>query len=248
MSALTRDPLVVVLTCDRPAACYLAATIEQIDREGGRSLARRIYVDGAADALEPIHARLQGVQSAAEWGLRSLGAQGGSTEAMRRTLSDAAGEGRDVLFFEDDLLLCKNAVERMISQQVPAQASLLTFFDMKEVAARSSFGLYFRPPTGADHQGLWGCQCLRFPADVVSWLGAQNWQGTLFGSLKMSSDLILGELLLRHPSRNQIAVHIPCLVEHVGESSACFPGIGLPDWRRATNFPGQNFDARTLPR
>ncbi len=247
MSTMTRDPLIVVLTCDRPAACYLPTTIAQIDREGGRLLQRRIYVDGPGEALERIQGKLAGGELAG-WEQKSLGAQYGSTEAMRRVLADAAGEGLDVLFFEDDLLLCKNAVARMAAQQVPPQASLVTFFDMKEVAAGASFGMYFRPPTGADHQGLWGCQCLRIPADVVQWLAEKDWRGTVFGGLKMGSDVILGELLLRHPGRGQIAVHIPCLVEHVGESSACFPGIGLPGWRRATNFPGQDFDASTLPR
>jgi hypothetical protein len=58
---------------------------------------------------------------------------------------------------------------------------------------------------------------------------------------------VIGELVAMHPTRKAIGIHCPCLVEHVGEQSACAPANSLTRSRRATNFPGVDFDALTLP-
>jgi hypothetical protein len=94
---------------------------------------------------------------------------------------------------------------------------------------------------------MWGCQALRFPADMLGWLADHDWMQTFAGRVKMGSDTILGTLIGMHPKRNQVAVHIPCLVQHVGRESACFPGIPITPRRSATNFRGLSFDAMSLP-
>ena len=238
-------PVIAVLTCERPDAEYLKETLRQIDREGGSTCERRLYVDGGPTVVEKT-ARLLRAGDFGAWRLSSVGERVGSTEATRRVLADVAKLGADVLFFEDDLLLCRRAVTRMIQFAVPAQVSLLSFFDMKEVTAGSPFELHVRPALGADGRGFWGNQCFRLPADVLLWLAHQDWSSTIHWNARMASDIVLGELLNRNADRPHVAYHIPCLVEHVGSVSACFPTRPLGRSLQATNFPGADFDALSL--
>ncbi len=239
--------VIAILTCDRSKGFYLPQTAKQIDAQGGRQLTRRVYVDGEQDEARRISRRLRqsGVPSA--WDVIPLGPRAGSTEAMRRLLVHASETSADLLFFEDDLAFCRNAVTHMVQQKIPPSVGILSFFDMKEVNKGAAPGLYRRPPTGGDGMGLWGAQALKFPAEVVAWLATEDWYQLRFGTTRMASDQYMGALVARHEKRNRMAVHIPNLVQHIGHSSACFPGLGLKTWRRATNFAGREFDALALP-
>jgi hypothetical protein len=173
----------------------------------------------------------------------------GSTLAFQRVLRHAVQNNgnADLIFCEDDLLLCRNAVARMAQLAVPPRVGLVTFVDMKEVAAGAAPGLHRAPALGSDGRGFWGAQSLKLPASVVTWLVAQDWSQFNLPHPHMASDLLLGELVARHPERRLIAVHVPNLVQHIGYRSVCFPGLSLSQWRRASNFPGESFDALTLP-
>jgi hypothetical protein len=240
-------PLITVLTCQRSAGNYLGATLRQIDRQGGAGLERRVFVDGPPEVALEVRRRLRAARALGDWTVTSFGTRLGSTEATRRVLAAADRERRGILFFEDDLLLCRHAVTRMVDLAIPDDVSLISFFDMKEVRPGAAPGLYRRPPTGRDGRGLWGNQCFRVPPEVLSWLLDQDWRSTSHGASRMASDVVMGELLARHPTRPRVAFHIPCLVEHIGHGSACFPGLELARWRRATNFAGAEVDALKLP-
>lgn len=239
-------PTIAVLTCDRPNGFYLPDTVRQIDREGGTELERRIFVDGTAEFVERLERRLR-AGGAKGWNFVRVGENLGSTEAMRRLVVESSATGRDLLFFEDDLQLCRNAVRRMAAQRVPDDVGIVTFFDMKEVAPGAAPGLYRRPADGHHGSGFWGAQCLRIHREALAFLAVRNWLDESRGDSRMASDILMGRHLAKHAKRRHLAVHIPNLVEHVGHASACFPGLSLsPRWRRATNFPGRGFDALSL--
>jgi len=221
-------------------------TLRQIDKEGGAGLDRRLYVDGSVEFLERLEHRLRDGGTKG-WSIVHLGENLGSTEAMRRLVVASAALGGDLLFFEDDLLLCRNAVKRMIAQRVPEDVGIVTFFDMKEVAPGAAPGLYRRPADGHHGSGFWGAQCLRIHSESLAYLADRNWLDESRGDSRMASDILMGRHLAKHPKRRHLAVHTPNLVEHVGHASACFPGLSLSQrWRRATNFPGRGFDALSL--
>ncbi|MEN9306481.1 MAG: hypothetical protein RL173_413 [Fibrobacterota bacterium] len=239
-------PSIAVLTCDRPNGFYVIETLRQIDKEGGAGLDRRLYVDGSVEFLERLEHRLRDGGTKG-WSIVHLGENLGSTEAMRRLVVASAALGGDLLFFEDDLLLCRNAVKRMIAQRVPDDVGIVTFFDMKEVAPGAAPGLYRRPADGHHGSGFWGAQCLKFCPDTLNHLEQSKWNNEGRDGSRMASDLLIGRIMSKHPRRMHLAVHIPNLVEHVGHASACFPGLALSSrWRRASNFAGQGFDALTL--
>jgi len=236
---------IAVLTCQRPGF-YVGETISQIVREGGASLPRRIFIDGSEEFKKALAYRIR-PYGGDDWELIRLGEGLGSSEAMRRLVVQSAEEKRDLLFFEDDLLLCRNAVKRMITQHVPDDVGIITFFDMKEIKPDAAPGLYRRPANGTDGRGFWGAQCLKFPSESLVWLAEHDWMEECQGDFRMASDILMGRVMVKHPSRSRLAVHVPCLVEHVGQASACFPGVSLsPRWRRATNFMGRSFNAMSL--
>ena len=210
------------------------------------ALTRRLYVDGTTKFVDSLKSRLTPF-AANSWEIVRLGENLGSTEAMRRLIVHSAAMGRDLLFFEDDLLLCRNAVSRIIAQRVPEDTGIVTFFDMKEVPPGTAPGLYRTPAEGKQGSGFWGAQCLKFPLETLIHLANKNWEEEGRIGSKMASDILIGRILTKHPTRKNLAVHIPNLVEHIGHASACFPGLTLtPRWRRATNFLGRDFDALSL--
>jgi hypothetical protein len=242
-----REPLIVVLTCLRAQTSYLPSTALAIDEQGGAGLLRLVTVDGDAAAVTESK-RLLTAAGRHDWQVMGLDGPLGSTAAMRATLALAAKHQRDVLFFEDDVVLCRNAIRRMRAVQVPADCACVSFFDMKEVGGAAAPGLYARGMNRSTSWEFWGCQSLRFPAAVVAWLAEQDWWHTWVGKAQMASDTIVGALLRRYPAHIPMAVHIPCLVEHVGRTSACAPGMSLTRSRLATNFLDGDFDALSLPR
>jgi len=242
----SKPPTIAVLTCDRPSGSYVDETLRQIDKEGGARLERRLYVDGSEEFAKRLRQRLSAMGRNG-WEIVRLGEGLGSTEAMRRVVTESVATGRDLIFFEDDLLLCRNAVKRMIAQQVPDDVSFVTFFDMKEVAPGSAPGLYRRPAAGSHAPGFWGAQCLKFCPSALRCLASKDWRHDGNMNSPMASDIQLGWILSKFSEKPWLGVHIPNLVEHVGHSSGCFPGIGLAaSYRRATNFPGQFFNADSL--
>lgn len=233
----TLPPALGVLTCPRRSgADYLVSTVRQIDAEGGLALpSRTVYVDGDAAFVAGIKAKLAALEG---WTVVPLGAQLGGVEALRRTLAHAAAAGGDLLMFEDDLELARGAVTTMVSTPVPPEAGMLSFFDMKEFPPGTAPGIYTITPS-ARGTGLWGNQALRFDAEMLAWLATQDWAAAARGPdrHRFAQDLVLGDLVARHPTRNRVAFHLPCLVEHVGEASSYSPW-GL-EGRRATNYAGR---------
>lgn len=242
------DPIVVVLTSERPGGASFVQNVAQaVDREGGARLPRFVFVDGDERVRARTEQKLCECGST-DWQVVGHGACRGSTLGMQDALVAAARHRRDVLFFEDDVLLCKGAVARMAAVPVPEDCGCVTFFDMKDVPQGTLPGLYRYAPRDVRGWEFWGCQSLLFPADMVDWLAGQAWSSVTARPVKMGSDVALGILVACHPRRNRIAVHIPSLVQHVGGVSACFPGLPLTERRTTRHFRGADFDAGSLPR
>lgn len=241
------EPMVVILSCERPGGTSFVQDLARaVDREGGARLQRLVFVDGDEAVRQRIERKLS-EHGVVDWQVVALGPRRGSTLGMQCALSEASRQRRDVLFFEDDVLPCKGAVERMLVVPVPEDCGCITFFDMKDVPRGAPPGLYRYAPRELPGWDFWGCQSLRLPVEMVHWLASQSWASVTARPVKMGSDLALGILVARHPGRNKIAVHIPSLVQHIGFVSACFPGIPLTERRSTRHFRGVGFDATSLP-
>lgn len=222
--------LLTVLTCARGKS-YLANTLASLDRGGAGCVKDRcILVDGPLD----------GIACRPRWSIDRLSAApSGSLNAMFNAFRFALDRGAErLLYFEDDVIVCKNAVPRMLEVDV-GDLAFVSFFDMKEMPESAPHGLHRMSPMGRDGRGFWGAQALLLPRRTLEFALACEPRIRRFGN-KQSGETLLGYELLK--AGYEYGVHVPNLVEHVGDVSAIWswtPSVN----RRSTSFPGEHYDA-----
>lgn len=231
--------LLVVLTCPRQGKSYLPDTIRSLERAGADSVDNRIVI---ADSNDPFLFEAWKHQS---WDLRFTGRQLGNLRAFLEVFKLGVQSGVDrVLFFEDDIVACKNAIPRMQQVGVPDDCALTSFFDMKEQPHGAPNGLHRIPAMGVDGRSMWGTQAVMFPRRTMEYLVETRkfWVDDVPN--KHCADSLFSHQLLYSPWP-QYALHVPNLVQHVGGVSAIWAFVP-PEDRVATSFPGEGFDALTL--
>lgn len=140
---------------------------------------------------------------------------------------DVVGD-RDLIFFEDDVLPCRNALPYMLAWPSPY---VTHFFNG---------GWFALGPRKLPKGGFEYSQAIKLPARIVRALRANppkslgprdGWDLAIGRQLAA-----MGEPLYQHRS----------LVQHVGFTSMWQPGNNLAKRRPAHDFPGADFDALTL--
>lgn len=241
--------LIAVLTCPLPTTTprYLRQTLENLDKQGADLADKLVFSDGAlfADVIHTYEGRPWPVicregPSGAVRGLWSL---------FRYALEN---EIERLLLFEDDVLPCKNAVVRMLLQDIPGDVGLVSFFDMAVWRGRERHDGLHRIELSPDRNKLWsywiaGHQACLIPRRTIKFY-VDNFDERLVNPKAQASDMLMSEMLLgsRVP---RYALHIPCLVEHVGANYSRVYDSEVPaaNIRTATCFPGYDFDALSLP-
>lgn len=145
--------------------------------------------------------------------------------------------GSDVVYVEDDVIGCQNALAKVVSWHSPY---LTTFINTRhfKVGVRE-----------VDDTGFWPLQCIKIPGPVAKLLSEQDPMSKLWQDKKLTSqhvqqgDLVIGRILRRWGLRYY---QHQSLFQHVGETSLCNPGAKLSPHRIAHDFPGVDFDALTL--
>ncbi len=138
--------------------------------------------------------------------------------------------GRDFIFLEDDIAPCTNAVERVVTEDVPPWAGVMTFFDYR--CEWTSPGVFPHPV----NRDLWGSQALKFPARVIPALKEFVAKETI--KVKEGTDAWAG--LAAYAQGLTVAGYSPTIFQHLGMLSTYAPGRVPPI---AANFPGEDFDA-----
>lgn len=156
------------------------------------------------------------------------------------------------IFIEDDVRPCQGAIKRMLDVGVPGGLPFVSFFDMKEFYPGAPEGLYTVPLMGIDGRGFWGLQAVLFnqPLMTMAFIEPKS-PGLRFFREQMNkhrshSDMILAQALQK-AGYDRYACHLPCLFEHVGHTDSSIWKFDKHDVsRKATNFPGETFNAQAL--
>lgn len=229
---------IVVLTTPGRGS-YREATLASLDEAGGSGFEGRkiVYCDGT-DVPFDVPSGWEAVPSGSE-------ALSGTTAATFGALAFVREHGAgDVLFFEDDVVSCRNAVTFMSKVTVPDRHAFLVFSDIRGFSDLRA-QLITKPGDGGDGRGHWGNQALKIPRRTLMYLR----HAKLFDAGKKSaSDLVLGYTTagLLSPWASY-GVCSPSIFDHVGYDSAALPGVPFAGEGRATrNFAGRDFDAMTL--
>ncbi len=235
-----------IITCPRPGGVsYVEATAAALVREGAGDCHRLAIVDG------------QEAPELSGWDVRfsPLAERQGIRVTMWRAFRAALEVGADRLIYcEDDIIPCKNAVRRMTEMEIPADTGFITFCDFKELPfAATETGLHRISPYGISGTGLFGNQCLIFPRQTLLLLVRRDplAVGEIIlpcgdrvpATARNHADVMLGHMVSK--IRPKVLVHLPRLVRHVGMNS-----IAHPERQRAApatpHYPGDDFDALSL--
>jgi hypothetical protein len=220
--------VVLITTCGGRDSQYLRRLLTQIDSSNWRG-PRIVVSDGRQSVLTgwrvAASSHNEG-QKRTYWRALAIGLE----EARRRRFDR-------ILILEDDVVLCRNALQYMESARLPSVLDFVTWFDGHAIPPRARQGIY--PVLGQSFfclQGVtWSCataeRLLTAPA-------AQQWKE------RHSGDILVAKIL----RGRYYGVHVPNLVQHLGATSVCNPGQGLTGVRVANNYPGHDFDALTLGR
>lgn len=242
---MSGETLITVVTSKRPGDVdYLTQTLERIEACGGKNFERWLVCDGTY-AERP---------SFPGWNVFRVPGGPHGTRTMMWTAFEifAARRGERLLYLEDDLTLCRNAISYAADFEYPGDMGLVTFFDPRHLPGGASPGLY-----GHSLEHFWCSQFISMEKPVVKFLLQYDpcayRQPDWAKDGRNSSDSVMGHLLrYEEPSAwRRFGVHIPCLADHVGAASivdAGKPGVAiLSRGRRASNYPGDLFDAADLP-
>ena len=225
--------LVVVLTCARPAGApdYLPETLAALDNEGALGAwQKHVICDGPA-----LAGHFPG------WRIHATESRRGTREAHWRAFWLAAALGAErLVFFEDDVQPCRNAVKWLLEVTIPNNVCAVLPHDFKEVPEGAVPGLYARPANGLYSRGMWGCQALVLPARTVYYLVGRDPRARATDRPE-SVDRALGIELDCSPWPH-VAICAPSLADHVGEAST---GTSAR-LHRTRNFAGRQFDATSL--
>jgi hypothetical protein len=228
--------MIVMSTCPREGASYVEATIRALDAAGACDADHRILlVDGGAPVVTPP-----------SWDQEGTFPRRGPRVMLWTAFERAFAAGVDrLVFLQDDITPCRNAVRRMLQVGMPDGYAFMTFHDQLHVPEGAPAGLY-----GIEMlRGFTGALALAFPRDTLAWLVQQDplhfridqeRDGVLMGA-----DNVLGAFVLRSPWPRYVA-HIPRLVRHDGVVSAAHPRKKFEGSRVTKDFPGEDFDALAL--
>ncbi len=232
--------LVSITTCPRPdGASYLRSTAAALLREGATTCALRvIFCDGESVTVPP------GWAIAGDRDQREDVKRDGSRLTMWRVFRFAVEQGVDrLLYCEDDIVPCRNAVRKMCAMRISDRVAFIDFHDMRRLIGTTQPGLRALA-LGSASYAYWGTQCMLFPRRTLDWLVREDPTAVAVKGLPHCADLALGALLARSPWP-RYAAHLPCLVRHAGVVSAAHRGVAL-DHRLPTHYPGDECDALAM--
>lgn len=148
-----------------------------------------------------------------------------------------AGKAEYYGVFQDDIVLCSNWKEYLLSIELPPVFSLFT---PERYMSRKERGVWLPVYEG---KALWMAQALFFRADIATALLKDTEIHNAYG--KANIDNRVGDFLER--AGIPMHFHNPSLCEHIGEKSTIWSSEAtLEGDRAAANFPGEDFDAMSL--
>lgn len=236
---------IVVTTCRREPS-YLEATLAALEAGGAGHARRRIIL---ADGELPSAEQCPGWEIASVVPGRAT-PTGTSVRALFRAFALAEGAGVERLVMcEDDIVVCRNAILRALTLEIPDDLAFVDFCDLKELSPDAPAGIHVAPTLGGDGRGYHGAQLMSFPERTIRYLApGPRWSSDRVTAwawrrqvTPRSGDMILGATLAESPWPHY-GIHVPCLAEHVGEVSG-FGDRPLRAGRIATCFPGVHYDA-----
>lgn len=220
-----RNLQIIMTTCTRPTgASYIAETLAQIARE---------HPEPAVQVINDTENR---------------GNVGSFGHALR-----FVQPGHHVLWLQDDLRLCKNAVNAMSRCPVPDGCPCVTFCDGHHFQRTVPWRFVDGVPAASFYKiplplALYSLSAVLFAPHAIEILSA-TWPISPLRDIGDKADHTVSHLLTK--AYGEFAVCIPNLVQHAGHISSTFRRKKIYDNRHnhamySVNYVGDDFDAGAL--
>ncbi len=215
--------MICVLTCPRPVN-YLPATLRSIDASA-KSKNRIVVVDG--DYLPKDTTGWQVVYAPKpSWDYRIH-----NRFPFWRCLELAVEADEDLVFFEDDVLLCKNGAAYIESYKIPNGLAFVSFFS-PELRASDCIA------TGLPIKNFAFLQGCKFPLETCKKL--VEMKSAMVSSQLGGSDNCVGKV--GNELGWKYGIHCPSIVQHVGRESV----VSGVDTNRVSPTFRNDLDAMTI--
>lgn len=224
----------VLTTPKRPG--YIQRTLRELDNAGAQALAERtgavrfLAVDGNPDEITD---RPGWVKGQVGDGL------GGTRRAMLRVIQAAADDGAEsLLYFEDDVLPCYDAVVALAFLPVPEDCGFLVACDVRGMGGWAPALITAAADDPAFAPGFWGSMAVKIPGRALHHLRAH--QLDITSPQMNAADVWLGQQLAAAAAPwHKFMVVAPSLFQHYGMTSAVDPARTLEGpGRMARNWNG----------
>lgn len=206
---------------------YLRATLDSLDCSGAAVLAelgkltRVMAVDGAHDD----------VPARKGWARISVGnGSSGIRRALRSTIVSAFNEDADhLLYFEDDVAGCRNAVLALHDLPVPDDCGFLVACDMTHLGHYAGGPRKVEVIKHTDFRinNFWGTQAVKLPRAALAHVAEQQILGIPSAEqhvVRHNGDRWLREQLASPEGlRQSFGVLAPSIFQHVGTKSLAWP-------------------------
>lgn len=219
-----RVPLIAMLTTPRDGASYVERTHAAVKAQLPAGEECLLVVDGRQG---PVCVGPTAFVTKKHKGNRA---------AFFEVIGHAAVYARPLLFLEDDIELCRNAIPYMFDFRIPDGIGWVQFFTPPPLRSGAGNGLHVGPPGTARF-----LQAAKFSAETC--LRLWSWWAASDIDHAGGSDVALG--MASKEMQIPWAAHSPDLVQHIGETSTG-DNTHLTWWRRSADWPGEEFDANTL--
>lgn len=231
----------LVLTCartrngDADPWQYIKRTLPPIDAERVPGLRKGIVCDGPYEGPRPPG-----------WDVYEFQRPPGNLRAGNKLpywhlLRVGLDLGGDLLALEDDVSFARNAVRRMATFPIPDDLAWVQFFSPMVIRTFDTYPGLWRPPAGSSSF----LQAAKFPERTLQRLIEWQENAAEF-SISQASDSALA--IFAPLLGLSYGVHVPDLVQHVGElSEAQEDTKELKDRRTSVCFPSDpGFDSMSL--
>lgn len=237
--------LLVLNTTNRPQDVdYFTETVKRVDAAGASALPQEdklIYSDGPFGRAVPKG-----------WNLIETPESVGTLPSLEAIVKLTRNRGSDLVFLEDDIILVRNAITKMVSMAVPEKQAFLAFFDFYTPKGHKK-GIESRQFQPGPLQA--GVQAVKIPLRSLKFMWPEGGPELVMpptrGKKSFGRLYALKFFFNQLSPYNEFGMYFPHLVQHVGEVSAV---NGLRSQKMAAegiarvsaNFPGEDFDANTL--
>lgn len=146
---------------------------------------------------------------------------------------------------EDDIEVCEGTFDYIETYRVPESLAFVTWFDANRPAMVQPFdesGKRYACLTPEPAIKFRCLQLVTYPLRTVDLLLSAP-QATWWNHPHEGDTLIA---IILDEARQVYGIHMPNLAQHVGAESLANPGKGLTPRRTSANYPGADFDAKTL--